>query len=66
MPTATPAITKPVDPNVRYICPRCQQPQLQALSFRDDYTGSAANMTTLCLACGALRRYREARLKKAA
>jgi RNase P subunit RPR2 len=60
-----PAVTMPVDPNVRYICPACGQPQLQALTFRDDYTGSAANLTTRCLACGLLRRYREAKLEKA-
>ena len=64
MPSTSPAVMKPVDPNVRYVCPKCGKPQLQALTYRDDYTGSAANMTTMCNACGTLRRYRESKLEK--
>jgi RNase P subunit RPR2 len=52
------------DPSARYACPACGTPQLQLLSFRDDYKGSAANTTTRCLACGLLRRYRASTLKK--
>jgi RNase P subunit RPR2 len=59
-------LIKPVDPKARYVCPQCGAPKLQALSFFDAYTGSAANMTTLCGGCGTLRRYRESKLEKAA
>jgi RNase P subunit RPR2 len=58
--------SKPVDPAARYVCPACKSPELQPLSFLDDYEGSAANTTTRCLRCGLLRRYRESTLRKAA
>lgn len=55
-----------LDPKARYVCPACGAPKLQALSFYDEYEGSAANTTTLCLQCGVLRRYRDSKLQKAA
>ncbi len=58
-------LVKPVDPNVRYVCPQCGAPRLQALSFYDEYEGSAANVTTLCGQCGTLKRYRDSKLEKA-
>jgi C4-type Zn-finger protein len=55
----------PLDMKAKYVCPACQAPELTLITYRDDYTGSAANMTALCGKCGTLRRYRAKTLEKA-